>query len=218
MCELLVDICGISKSYTARKILNEITFTIHKGDFISIQGCSGAGKSTLINIMAGFETPDSGQVKIDSKSIGECLKQGVMARDVGFVFQAYNLLSGRTVKDNIMLPTMYALDMNCFDNYDLIVNQLKLKSLEYNLIDTLSGGEKQRVAIARAMILSPKIILADEPTGNLDSDNADNIMQTFSEINKCYHVAIVVITHDALIAKYASKHFLLENGNLKEIF
>ena len=216
MSNLVISIDNISKSFSDRQVLSNISLQVWQNDFISIQGVSGAGKSTFLNIIAGFERADSGQVKIDGLSIEKCHKLGVLAQKIGFVFQAYHLLSGRTVKDNILLPTLYAPSKNYQSQYNYLIKQLKVETLENEVIDNLSGGEKQRVAIARAMILSPSIILADEPTGNLDAQTARQIMQEFESINLHNSVAIIVITHDMQIAKYASKHYMLDNGKLSE--
>lgn len=213
MRDLHINLKGIIKSYD-RPILKAIDLEIDSDSFIAIIGKSGSGKSTLMNILGLIETFDEGEylfnnIAIDNKKDYSSLR----LERIGFVFQNYNLIATLTCKENILLPTIY------YDktpkNFQLLTEQLDIQNLLDTSVNVLSGGEKQRVAIARALILDPQIIIADEPTGNLDEENKNIVLELLSKVHKS-GCAVVIITHDLSVAQTAKKIFELRNGILYE--
>lgn len=204
---------NISKIYKTKveeiKILENIDLIVNKGDLISIQGKSGSGKTTLLNILG----------LLDTKYQGKILMEGTRIENIGFVFQFHHLLPEFTALENVALPAL----RNIKDKkkvYKRAKELLKLVDLEDRADfypNELSGGQKQRVAIARALINDPKIILADEPTGNLDSENSENINELFLKINKEKNKAIIIVTHSLELANIADKRYILKNANLEQI-
>lgn len=210
----ILSLRNISKKYTEKVLYKDLCLDIYPGDFISICGESGTGKSTLFNIIAGFESPDSGDILYQGKKLD--YTNSFRNKKLGFIFQSYNLLSKRTVHDNIKLPMLYGGNYNDAGEivYKKLLNDLKITDIEHSISDNLSGGEKQRVAIARAMIMSPEILLADEPTGNLDVENANNILNMLKTINQNYNTAIILITHDITLAQKTHKIYCLDINGL----
>lgn len=219
----ILTLKNLSKAYNGRQVLNNISFNIAQGDFTAIVGKSGSGKSTLLNIIALFEKPDSGKYYLNGKDLTKRFVNAAKIRNemLGFVFQSYCLVPNRNVRDNILMPLMFRKsEINKTETlnwYEELLRIFDIKSLEMQTVNTLSGGEKQRVAIARALIMKPSIILADEPTGNLDEENSDNIMEIFSEINKRGYT-IIFVTHDKGNADRAKRLLKLENGVLHDQF
>ncbi len=208
-----LNITHITKSYN-RLILRDICLNLHNGDFISILGRSGCGKSTLLNILGLIEDRDGGSFLLNGKALRRGMDySGLRRKFIGFIFQSYHLIPTLTCKENILLPATYNRQKNT--QFDVLVDRLQLAPLLSQSVLTLSGGEKQRVAIARALLLDPCLILADEPTGNLDPENRDIILSLFRQ-EQTNGRAIVMITHDEQAAREADRILRLEGGVLHE--
>lgn len=221
----IIDAKGIVKNYKTAKletnVLKGIDISIEKGQFVSIMGPSGCGKSTLLYILGGLDNPTEGSVNIDGKDISR-LKDKELSKlrrnDIGFIFQFYNLVQNLTVKENILLPIKMAnkSTKEYLDKYKEIIKIVKLEGKDNKYPSELSGGEQQRVSIARAVLCDPKIILADEPTGNLDSKTGDEIMELFQLINKEKGITIVQVTHDEGKTRYGNRIICLKDGVVTE--
>ena len=205
------------KNKVITKALDGGSFEVKNGEFISIIGASGSGKSTLLHLIGGLDYPTSGKVFIDDVDIYN-LKDDERTifrrRNIGFVFQNYNLLPMMNVYENIVLP--FGLDGEKIDeNYvDYVINILEIKDQIYKMPNELSGGQQQRVAIARALVTKPSVILADEPTGNLDSKSSSQVVFLLKKINKELGNTILMITHDDEVAQSAEKILRIEDGKL----
>ena len=213
----MIEIKNLNKSYNNQIVLNNLSMKIDKGDFISIVGPSGAGKTTLLNILGTIDDFDKNDKtsllfeKTDLTKLNDKELSSFRNKKIGFIFQFHQLLPELTAKENILLPSM----IGKFDSSKSQDNLNKLSSiLDINKIldkkpEFLSGGEKQRVAVARALINNPSLLLADEPTGNLDSDNAKKIQELFKKINKELGVTIVLVTHHEKFSTIARKCLVL---------
>ena len=220
----LISLKDITKSYLFDKehyqVLKGINLEIQQGEFLSIVGPSGSGKSTLLKIMGLLDTPTSGSIKIDKmdcSQIGES-KQTVLRRDfIGFIFQSYNLLPDFTALENVVLPQniMGISTKKAIAQAKKLFDELNIGNKLHSYPNQLSGGEQQRIAIARSLINKPKLILADEPTGNLDTENKNNIAKILEKISKEHKITTVVVTHDMNIAKNADKIYCLNDGKLE---
>ena len=214
----LLEIKNLVKKYGQKeneiKAVNNVSFNVQKGEFIAIVGPSGSGKSTLLNLIAGLDKASSGDIIISKKNISN-LKDKEMTifrrNNIGIIYQFYNLIPALTVKENILLPTL--LSNKKSENYQKLVSKLGIKAKEEYLPNDLSGGEQQRVAIGRALINKPLILLADEPTGNLDSANAKKIMDLLMYYNKNGQT-IIMVTHDLELAKKASRVITFKDGKI----
>ncbi|MDU1642973.1 ABC transporter ATP-binding protein [Peptoniphilus harei] len=201
------------------KALDGVSFDVEKGEFISIIGASGSGKSTLLHLLGGLDYPTSGKVLIDDTDI-YALKDDERTifrrRNIGFVFQAYNLLPMLNVYENIIIP--FGLDGDKVDKkyVDSVIDILEISDQKYKMPNELSGGQQQRVAIARALVTKPSLILADEPTGNLDSKSSSQVVYLLKKINKELGNTILMITHDDAVAQAAEKTLRIEDGKLVE--
>lgn len=199
------------------KALDGVTFDVNKGEFISIIGASGSGKSTLLHLLGGLDYPTSGKVLIDDTDV-YALKDDERTifrrRNIGFVFQAYNLLPMLNVYENIIIP--FGLDGDKVDKkyVDSVIDILEISDQKYKMPNELSGGQQQRVAIARALVTKPSLILADEPTGNLDSKSSSQVVYLLKKINKELGNTILMITHDDAVAQAAEKTIRIEDGKL----
>ena len=199
------------------RALDGVTFDVEKGEFISIIGASGSGKSTLLHLLGGLDYPTSGKVLIDDTDI-YALKDDERTifrrRNIGFVFQAYNLLPMLNVYENIIIP--FGLDGDKVDKkyVDYVIDILEISDQKYKMPNELSGGQQQRVAIARALVTKPSLILADEPTGNLDSKSSSQVVYLLKKINKELGNTILMITHDDAVAQAAEKTLRIEDGRL----
>ena len=200
------------------KAVNHVNIQIGQGEFVAIVGKSGSGKSTLLHMLGGLDTPTSGSVILSDKDLYS-MKEDQLAvfrrRKIGFVFQAFNLVSSINVWENIVLPL--GLDGKKVDKAYVndIITTLGLEHRIHNLPNTLSGGQQQRVAIARALVNRPEILFADEPTGNLDKENSQTIMNLFERLNK-QGMTIVMVTHDTSLAKYGTRVVRVEDGRIIE--
>lgn len=201
------------------KVLKGVNLEIKPGEFVSLMGASGSGKSTLLYLIGGLDQPTSGEVKIDNKNISKMndTKMSKLRRkEIGFIFQFYNLVQNLTVEENILLPVI--MDGRKKKQYEKKLNELLevvgLSEKKNALPSELSGGEQQRVAIARAVIMDPKIILADEATGNLDSKTGQDIMELFKKINKEKGITILQVTHSEEIANYGDRIIQLKDGQI----
>ncbi len=201
------------------KALDGVTFDVNKGEFISIIGASGSGKSTLLHLLGGLDYPTSGKVLIDGTDV-YALKDDERTifrrRNIGFVFQAYNLLPMLNVYENIIIP--FGLDGDKVDKkyVDYVIDILEVSDQNNKMPNELSGGQQQRVAIARALVTKPSLILADEPTGNLDSKSSSQVVYLLKKINKELGNTILMITHDDAVAQAAEKTLRIEDGRLVE--
>ncbi|MDR1071976.1 MAG: ABC transporter ATP-binding protein [Rickettsiales bacterium] len=202
-----------------QRVLTDITFAVKEGEFMSIMGPSGSGKSTCMNIIGALDTPTSGTYELYGNDATHMTSDELaMARNeyIGFVFQNFNLLSKRSVLDNVMLPLMYR-GMTTDERQSRarhFLKQVELDKFEHYLPTQLSGGMRQRVAIARALAGSPKLILADEPTGNLDSKMGNDILKMLQELNRKQGITIVMITHEFDIAKHTNRLIHIRDGEI----
>lgn len=201
------------------KAVDNVSLTINAGEFVAVVGKSGSGKSTLLHMLGALDTPTSGSVIIDGKDIAmlsEPQLAKIRRRKIGFVFQAYNLVPSLNIWENIVLPI--GLDERRVDERYVrdIIKTLGLESKVKNLPGTLSGGQQQRAAIARAAAAKPSIILADEPTGNLDTKTGDEVMAMLKLSVKKYGQTLVVITHNEDIAQMADRTLVIEDGRIAE--
>lgn len=221
-CTVITE--GLSKEYpmgsTSVSVLKEINLRILQGEFIVIVGPSGSGKSTLLNLIGTLDTPTEGKIVIDGMDTGD-LKGDRLARlrreKIGFVFQMFNLIPTLTALENVMMPLLpyrRGLRFNLKDRAWELIRDVGLEERSHHLPGQLSGGEQQRVAIARALINQPRLILADEPTGNLDSKSGADIIQLLSKLNKRMGITVVVATHDLNIASKADKTILIHDGRI----
>ena len=216
----MIELKSVSKSFGNQKILDEISLNIKKGEFISIVGPSGAGKTTLLNIIGtieDFDKSEKSKFLINSHDIRKLSDKDLSKfrnDNIGFVFQFHQLLPELTVEENILLPTMIKGDeKDSSDKYFIeLISILGIDNILNKYPNSISGGERQRAAVARAMINKPSILLADEPTGNLDSKNEEEIISLFKKVNKDLGVTIVLVTHNHNFSKLADKCFTLRDG------
>ena len=213
---------SFGKNEAKTDVLQGVTFQIPKGEFVSLMGASGSGKSTLLYLIGGLDRGFSGDIFINGQNIAK-MKEKEMTRmrldTVGFVFQFYNLVQNLSVEDNIMLPIVMSKKKNTAEYRKKLDEILAITGLtekrKYKPAQ-LSGGQQQRVAIARAVLSDPEIILADEPTGNLDQKSGREIMELFRTINKEKGITILMVTHSPESSSYADRIITLENGRMKE--
>lgn len=217
----ILKIEHLSKTYgkgeTAVKALDDVSFSVKKGEFVAIIGPSGSGKSTILHMLGGVDKPTSGQVFVDNTDIYN-LNETQLAifrrRQIGLIYQFYNLIPVLTVEENITLPLL--LDGHKVDKKQFadIIKTLNLENRLNHLPNQLSGGQQQRVSIGRALISNPAIMLADEPTGNLDSKNGNEIIDLLKMFNKTFNQTLIIITHDERIALQADRVITIEDGRI----
>ena len=205
------------KDTTKVVALDHVSFTVEKGEFVAIVGASGSGKSTLLHLIGGVDRPTSGKVYIDGKDIFKFNDDKLAIfrrRQVGLIYQFYNLIPILNVEENIVLPCKLDGKNVSKDRLNEIIDTLGLSTRRKHLPNELSGGQQQRVSIGRAIINNPALVLADEPTGNLDSKASDEIVALLKESNKKYNQTIIVITHDPDIASVANRVITIEDGKI----
>ena len=219
----LLEVKDLSKTYgqgeAAVHALRGATFTVPKGEFVAVVGESGSGKSTLLNLIGGLDTPTSGKVFIDGKDIFAMKDRSLTVfrrRNIGFVFQSFNLIPELTVEQNILFPVL--LDYQTPDRAYLeeLLEVLGLTQRRHHLPGQLSGGQQQRAAIGRALITRPALILADEPTGNLDTRNSGEVIALLKKASRTYEQTIVMITHSRTIAQTADRILQVSDGTLTD--
>ncbi len=220
----LLKVSNLSKTYgkgeTAVHALKKVSFSVPKGEYVAIVGESGSGKSTLLNMIGALDTPTSGKVIIGGKDIFAMNDHELTIfrrRNIGFIFQAFNLIPELTVEQNIIFPVL--LDYQKPDKGYLkeLLAVLNLKERRNHLPSQLSGGQQQRVAIGRALITRPSLILADEPSGNLDSQNSSEVIALLKEASKKYEQTIIMITHNRRIAQTADRVLQVSDGQLSDL-
>ncbi|MBZ9607931.1 ABC transporter ATP-binding protein [Clostridium estertheticum] len=205
------------KDESAVKALDNVSFSVNKGEFVAIIGPSGSGKSTLLHILGGVDTPTTGKVFVENTDIYD-LDETKLAifrrRQIGLIYQFYNLIPVLNVEENITLPLLLDGQKIKTGQLDEIISTLGLDDRLNHLPNQLSGGQQQRVSIGRALINNPALVLADEPTGNLDSKNSGEIIELLKQSNKKYHQTLIIITHDERIALQADRIISIEDGRI----
>ncbi len=220
----LLEVNRLSKTYgsgeTAVRALKDVSFTVPKGEFVAVVGESGSGKSTLLNMVGALDTPTDGKVVIDGKDIF-AMKDSKLTifrrRNIGFIFQAFNLIPELTVEQNIIFPVLLDYQKPDKGYLEELLSVLNLKERRHHLPSQLSGGQQQRVAIGRALITRPALILADEPTGNLDTQNSSEVIALLKEASRKYAQTIIMITHNRSIAASADRVLNVSDGVLTDL-
>ena len=211
----LLEVKNICKTYgsgeTAVKALKDVSFSVPKGEYVAVVGESGSGKSTLLNMIGALDTPTTGKVLMDERKLTVFRR-----RNIGFIFQAFNLVPELTVEQNIIFPVLLDYQKPDKKYLEELLAVLNLKERRNHLPSQLSGGQQQRVAIGRALITRPALILADEPTGNLDTQNSSEVIALLKEASKKYEQTIIMITHNRSIAQTADRVLQVSDGNLTD--
>lgn len=205
------------KSFELTKAVQGISLTVYANDFIAVLGKSGSGKTTLFHILDGITRPDRGEVYVAGQNISRMRKRAFVEfrrKNMGYVFQDFKLIPEFSVVDNITFPV--DLDREKIDEFylNLLLEELDIKALKDRLVSSLSGSEQQRVAIARALINKPEIVMADEPTGNLDSYNTEKVMNLMVRLQKMFSLTILIATHDYAVAKSAKRMLYIQDGKI----
>lgn len=220
----LLEVNNICKTYgsgeTAVHALKKVSFSVPKGEYVAIVGESGSGKSTLLNMIGALDTPTSGKVKIGGKdifSMNDSKLTVFRRRNIGFIFQAFNLVPELTVEQNIIFPVLLDYQKPDKKYLEELLTVLNLKERRNHLPSQLSGGQQQRVAIGRALITRPSLILADEPTGNLDTQNSSEVISLLKEASRKYEQTIIMITHNRSIAQSADRILQVSDGVLTDL-
>ena len=219
----VIEIKNLQKIYNAdgknpTTALREINLSVNKGDFVAIMGRSGSGKSSLMHIIGLLDQHFEGDYLLNGVSVRELSQSklsDLRSSEIGFVFQQFNLLKRRTVMQNVLLPTVYRPPTDDTERAKEAIKRVGLENRISHRTNELSGGQIQRVAVARALMMRPSLLLADEPTGNLDTKNTNSIMKLFKEINQ-QGTTIILITHEEDIAKYAGRTIRIRDGNITE--
>ncbi len=220
----LLEVSNICKTYgrgdTAVKALRDVSFSVPKGEYVAIVGESGSGKSTLLNMIGALDTPTSGKVTIDGRDIFSMDERRLTVfrrRNIGFIFQAFNLVPELTVEQNIIFPMLLDYQKPDKTYLEELLAVLNLKERRNHLPSQLSGGQQQRAAIGRALIARPSLILADEPTGNLDTQNSSEVIALLKEASRKYKQTIIMITHNRSIAQTADRVLQVSDGELTDL-
>lgn len=218
-----ISVLGISKTYgagdTIVQALSPCSFTIESGEQLAITGTSGSGKSTLLHLLGGLDRPTAGKILYDGEEISSYKENKLSAfrlRNIGFVFQSYNLIPELTAYENIIFPAMLAGEKADKEYIQAVIEKLELSDRLNHLPGQLSGGQQQRVAIARALTNRPKILLCDEPTGNLDSKNRQRVLELLKRSAEEFGLTLVVVTHDASIAEQFQRVLTIQDGKVGE--
>ncbi|OGK18872.1 ABC transporter ATP-binding protein [Candidatus Roizmanbacteria bacterium RIFCSPHIGHO2_02_FULL_40_13b] len=222
----MISLSKVSKTYELEgeelTVLKNVTFTIKRGEFVAIAGPSGSGKSTLMHIIGLLDKPSDGAVLINNVDVSTLSDDDIsMMRNefVGFVFQQFNLINKLSIIENVMLPTIYTrkiLDFEPRERAMELLTRFGIGEKADTFPNKISGGQQQRVAIARALIMKPELILADEPTGNLDSKTGDTILKLLEELNKKDKITIIVVTHEADVARRANRKIKVVDGEIAQ--
>jgi putative ABC transport system ATP-binding protein len=217
----LLEALHISKSYNVDHrsiaVLNDISLTVEAGDFVVISGSSGSGKTTLLTVLSGLDRTSSGKVIIDGQDITaapEAALAPMRNRTIGFVFQSFHLVPSMTAIENIMFPAQLRGDADAAQRARTLLESVGISHRADNLPSQLSGGEKQRIALCRALINRPKLLFADEPTGNLDTVNGKIVLEQLVELKKAHGATLVLVTHNPKIAEAANRVLMLQDGRL----
>lgn len=220
----MLEVKNVSKIYDVADgkfyALKDINVTIKEKEYIGILGTSGSGKSTLMHIIGLLDRPTSGEVLIDKKNaekLSDNELSSLRGQTIGFVFQQFNLIQKLSVLENILLPTVYAkhrLGFNVTEYAYELLEKFEIKNKALSYPNRLSGGQQQRVAIARALIMKPKVVLADEPTGNLDSHTGEEILKLLNELNNELGVTICIVTHDKYVANKTKRQIFVKDGEI----
>ncbi len=220
----LLEVNNICKTYgsgeTSVHALKKVSFSVPKGEYVAIVGESGSGKSTLLNMIGALDTPTSGKVVIGGKEIFSMNDNRLTVfrrRNIGFIFQAFNLIPELTVEQNIIFPVLLDYQKPDRKYLEELLTVLNLKERRNHLPSQLSGGQQQRVAIGRALITRPSLILADEPTGNLDTQNSSEVIALLKEASRKYEQTIIMITHNRSIAQSADRILQVSDGVLTDL-
>jgi putative ABC transport system ATP-binding protein len=198
-------------------IVDDVSFDVPDGQFVALTGASGSGKSTLLGLIAGLDAPSSGTIMVDDENVtalDEDALGRMRSRKIGFVFQSFHLIPSLTAFENILVPLEIVGHRDAPARAKFLVSSVGLDNRGHHYPPELSGGEQQRVAIARALANSPKILLADEPTGNLDSKNGQHIFELMKELHREHRITLVLVTHDAALAAQAERQIILADGKV----
>lgn len=217
----VIELGKVCKNFDNSRVLTNIDLAVRDKDFITVMGQSGSGKSTLLYIMSGLEKPTDGKVIISGKELSTLNDRElskIRCQDIGFVFQFYNLMQNLTVRENILLPAqvMGKTYTQLKVLYEEVIELVELKDQQSRLPSQLSGGQQQRIAIARALINSPRVILADELTGNLDCKTTEKVMNILRDINRKMGVTIVHVSHNPDLVEYGSRKIVLKDGKIEQ--
>lgn len=220
----MIDLQNVSKSYFLGeeevKAVSDISLTIKEKEYVSILGTSGSGKSTLMYLIGLLESPSSGKILLDGKDVSKLNDDQlshIRNRTIGFVFQSFNLINKFTVLENVMLPARYArqkLDFNPQKRAEELLERFGIGERKNFFPNKISGGQQQRVAIARALLMKPEVILADEPTGNLDTKTGDEILDILEDLNKDLGVTVILVTHEPPVARRTKRQIYIKDGQL----
>jgi ABC-type lipoprotein export system ATPase subunit len=220
----LITLREIRKSYTLGEVdvhaLQGVSLDIDRGEFVALMGPSGSGKTTLMNTLGCLDHPTSGSYCLEAEEVMEMTsdeRARLRNRKIGFVFQSFNLLARTTAAENVELPMLYSARLRTHERHDRVrtlLEKVGLESRAQHHSSQLSGGQQQRVAIARALANEPRILLADEPTGNLDSRTSREVMELFRKLNREDGITVIVVTHDAEIARHAGRVVVLHDGSI----
>lgn len=214
---LIYSVKSLTKKFNSRVIFKDLNFNIYEGDFITLIGKSGSGKTTLLNVIGLLDFKFEGSLWFFGENIENKRRiQNLRSKEIGYLFQSFYLLDYLNVKENILLPFKYLNELPDMKYFEILCKQLGIENILESHCNVLSGGEKQRVSLARALIKKPKLLICDEPTGNLDKENKENVISLLKKINTEYSTTILIVTHDDVIASKGNRRFELSGGTVYE--